>query len=146
MFGSSQVKGNIIIKNVILIRVKFVHIQPNDTQLISNWLTSTSELSSVYLRSIQHEGKSSEIRAMFGSSQVKGNIIIKNVILIRVKFVHIQPNDTQLISNWLTSTSELSSVYLRSIQHEDKSSEIDATTGCLHVNRNFFIQYISHSQ
>ena len=90
--------------------------------------------------------KSSEIRAMFGSSQVKGNIIIKNVILIRVKFVHIQPNDTQLISNWLTSTSELSSVYLRSIQHEDKSSEIDATTGCLHVNRNFFIQYISHSQ
>ena len=63
---------------------------------------------------------------MFGSSQVKGNIIIKNVILIRVKFVHIQPNDTQLISNWLTSTSELSSVYLRSIQHEDKSSEIDA--------------------
>ena len=64
---------------------------------------------------------------MFGSSQVKGNIIIKNVILIRVKFVHIQPNDTQLISNWLTSTSELSSVYLRSIQHEDKSSEIDVT-------------------
>ena len=83
---------------------------------------------------------------MFGSSQVKGNIIIKNVILIRVKFVQIQPKDTQLISNWLTSTSELSSVYLRSIQHEDKSSEIDATTGCLHVNRNFFIQYISHSQ
>lgn len=66
---------------------------------------------------------------MFGSSQVKGNIIIKNVILIRVKFVHIQPNDTQLISNWLTSTSELSSVYLRSIQHEDKSSEIDANNG-----------------
>lgn len=50
------------------------------------------------------------------------------------------------IRNAVTSISELFSVYLQSIQHAGKSSEIDATTGCLHVFRNFFIQYIPHDQ
>ena len=50
------------------------------------------------------------------------------------------------IRNAVTYISELFSVYLQSIQHAGKSSEIDATTGCLHVFRNFFIQYIPHDQ